>query len=92
MAGGGTVATTADIATGTQATTDGMADGAGSPVGTIHGGCFYRQSFQSRFLTLTTADTDMGRGMDTDQGTGTAEDTEPRVGIRDGCEVPRTFA
>jgi hypothetical protein len=62
--------TTADVAIGIQVITDGTAVGAGSLAGTIHGGCFSRQSFQSRFLTLTTAD------MDTVQGTGMAEDTK----------------
>jgi hypothetical protein len=59
------VDTTATV-TGTPDITAGMAAGAGSLAGTIPGGCFSRRSFQYRFLTLTTADTDM----DTVQGTG----------------------
>jgi hypothetical protein len=69
---------TTATAIGTPDITAGTVAGAGSLAGTILGGCFSRQSFLYRFLTLTTADTDMGKGTDTvqDTGTGTAEDTE----------------
>jgi hypothetical protein len=48
---------------GTPDITAGMAAGAGSLAGAIHGGCFPRQSF--RFLTLTTADMDINTVQDT---------------------------
>jgi hypothetical protein len=60
----GTGTTTPDI-------TDGTAVGAGLLAGTIRGFC----RFPYRFLTLTTADTDMGRDMDMARVTGTV--TEP---------------
>jgi hypothetical protein len=76
MEAAGMEATTADGAIGTQDITDGTVAGDGGAAVTIRGGCFSRQSFQFRFLTLTMADTDMGRDTATVLGTVMEGDTE----------------
>jgi hypothetical protein len=75
-AAAGTVVTTEDGVTGTQAIIVGTAAGDGGAAVLIHGGCFSRQSFQFRILTLTTADMAMGRDMDTVQVTATGRDMD----------------
>jgi hypothetical protein len=73
---------TTATATGMRDITAGMGAGAGSLAGTIRGGCFSHRSLLYRFLTLITVDTDMARGMDTVQATGTDTDRNEKLFFR----------